>query len=85
MQAIYYIPAAILCIGQVLAQSSISLSVAPTAPNGVSPTVDPTFPGFAFEERSYYYYAGMSTRRETLQCNLRDGKNIVEQKNETCP
>lgn len=40
------------------AQLPISLSVPTTAPQGASPTVNPAFCAYAFEERSFYYYSG---------------------------
>ena len=37
--------------------AQVSLSPAATAPQGASATVNPSFCAYAFEERSFYYYA----------------------------
>jgi hypothetical protein len=40
---------------------SVLISIPHTAPQNASPPIKPYFPGFAFEEASFYYYAGTYT------------------------
>ncbi|KAI1386621.1 uncharacterized protein F4822DRAFT_444963 [Hypoxylon trugodes] len=50
--------AAILAvISQGSCQTSRTINLSPTAPSDVSQNVDPSFPGFAFEQASFYAYS----------------------------
>jgi hypothetical protein len=39
-------------------RSSVLISPPHNVPQNASPPIKPCFPGFAFEEASFYYYAG---------------------------
>jgi len=43
------------------AEDAVAITVPAAVPSGASHPIDPDFAGFAFEERSFYYYFGMST------------------------
>jgi len=58
--------------------AQVSLSPAATAPQGASATVNPSFCAYAFEERSFYYYAS-EFLRGISSCWLRgwaDWRNV---------
>lgn len=40
-------------------QGQITLNPSSSVPSGASPTVNPAFAAYAFEERSFYSYSGM--------------------------
>ncbi|KIX04936.1 uncharacterized protein Z518_05807 [Rhinocladiella mackenziei CBS 650.93] len=49
---------------------AITVSPTPSLPTGTVPTVDPAFAGFAFEARSFWYYAGPDGKPNKFSQNL---------------
>ncbi|KIW91218.1 uncharacterized protein Z519_08114 [Cladophialophora bantiana CBS 173.52] len=49
---------------------TVTLSPSPSLPSGVAQTVDPAFPGLAFEARSFWCYAGTAGQPNKFSLNL---------------
>ncbi|KAH8807565.1 hypothetical protein F5884DRAFT_833299 [Xylogone sp. PMI_703] len=80
-----------LCLGLVAgvitpkrvdALTPTNASVQPFAPNEAGGPIDPAFAGFAFEERSFYYYFGTPDNPNTFSRNL---VNAIAERTKTQP